>query len=113
MSLLTLKEYIYSTLCMGKAMENGMLLEAMMNSMQAVFVCLQSGPTLDRELLLKGQGTFHTFLGRYFTEAMEVRTYVQLTPSQSRLAHEISGIHPPLSPPLPPPSLPPLPPPTS
>ena len=55
-------------------MENTVQLEAMMNCMQAVFVCLQSGPSLDRDLLLKGQQAFHTLFTRHFRENMEVST---------------------------------------
>ena len=78
MSLSVLRQSIYYSLCMPEvvAADNSVLMEAMLNLMQATFVTLQSGPSLDEETLFKGRQTFHTLFTRYFKESAEVCTVI-------------------------------------
>lgn len=75
MSLSTLRQSIYYSLSMPSVMptsESTVLMEAMLNLMQATCVTLQSSPCLEEETLFKGQQTFHTLFTRYFKEVPEV-----------------------------------------
>ena len=49
-----------------------MVVEAKVNAMQAVFLAIQTNPTLDREILQKGLHIFQTLLNEYFTTTLEV-----------------------------------------
>ena len=57
----------------GERVVKGMeVVEARLNVMQAVFAAIQTSPTLEEDILLKGQQIFQTLLNRNFTEALEV-----------------------------------------
>jgi len=49
--------------------------EARLNVMQAVFLALQSSPSLERDVLLKGQQIFQSLFNRHFTVNLEVPTW--------------------------------------
>ena len=77
MSLPMLKQHVYVALELqqsggsggGKEME---AVEARLNVMQAVFLAFQSSPSLERDVLLKGQQIFQTLFNRHFTAQLEV-----------------------------------------
>ena len=74
MNLSLVKQQIYVALenrggRVGKGMD---VIEARLNVMQAVFVAIQTSPTLDEDILLKGYQIFQTLLNRHFTETLEV-----------------------------------------
>lgn len=77
MYILKLKESIYKTLYHSLSAATTtdskvLVMEAMLNLMQATFVVLQSSPSLDEQTLFTGQETFHTLYTYYFKENMEV-----------------------------------------
>ena len=76
MCLQTLRNHIYYSLCLPDVIPTAStaLMEAMLNVMHATFVTLQSGPTLDKELLSRGKQTFLTLFSRYFKETVKVKT---------------------------------------
>ena len=74
MNLSVVKQQVYVALeskegRVGKGMD---VVEARLNVMQAVFVAIQTSPTLEEDILLKGQQIFQTLLNRHFTETLEV-----------------------------------------
>ena len=71
MCLPMLKECIYQSFS-PECGENGVLLEAMMNVMQATFVILQSVPELNEEALSKGQKIFSRLFTHFFMKAEKV-----------------------------------------
>ena len=74
MTLPTLKGHIY------KALEHNpdnqthhmLLIEAKLNVLHTTYLALLSEPTLDEDLLLKGQQVFQTLFSRHFEENQEV-----------------------------------------
>lgn len=48
------------------------VVEARLNVMQAVFLAIQTSPSLGRDILEKGQHIFHALFNKYFTETLEV-----------------------------------------
>ena len=74
MAIPTLKERIYSC-CEPKPVHNNrvMMLEAMMNVMQAAFVILQSSTSLDKDMetLSVGYEVFVTLFSSYFDKTDE------------------------------------------
>lgn len=77
MSLSMLKQHVYEALDpqgsegkgFGKEME---LVEAKLNVMQAVFLAIQTSPSLGEDILEKGKQIFHALFSRNFTETLEV-----------------------------------------
>ena len=51
------------------------MLEARLNVMQAVFLAIQASPTLDIDILEKGQHVFQMLINKHFTESLEVHLY--------------------------------------
>ena len=75
MTLSTLKQSIYSSLCGHEGTTadiEKIKMEAMFNLMQATFITLQSSLSLDNQALAEGQQIFHILFTRYFQEKMEV-----------------------------------------
>lgn len=74
MNLSVVKQQVSAALTSeGERVVKGMaVVEARLNVMQAVFAAIQTSPTLEEDILLKGQQIFHTLLNRNFTEALEV-----------------------------------------
>ena len=50
------------------------VVEAKLNVMQAVFLTIQTSPSLREEILQKGLHIFKTLLNEYFTTTLEVPT---------------------------------------
>ena len=74
MNLSVVKQQVSAALnSEGERVVKGMaVVEAWLNVMQAVFAAIQTSPTLEEDILLKGQQIFQTLLNRNFTEALEV-----------------------------------------
>ena len=51
-----------------------MVVEAKLNVMQAMFLAIQTSPSLGEEILQKGLHIFRTLLNKYFTTTLEVPT---------------------------------------
>ena len=49
-----------------------MMVEAKLNIMQAVFLAIQTSPSLGKEILQKGLHIFQRLLNKHFTKALEV-----------------------------------------
>ena len=71
MTLSELKQKVYLALELHGG-EGGMVVEARLNVMQAVFVAIQSSSFLGEDILLKGQQIFKTLSDRHFTKTLEV-----------------------------------------
>ena len=73
MTLSAVKKSVYEPL----GSETGglwMMVEAKLNVMQAVFLAIQTSPSLGEEILQKGLHIFQTLLNKYFTTTLEVPT---------------------------------------
>ena len=79
MSLPMLKQHVYVALEPQQSGEGGggkgmEAVEARLNVMQVVFLSIQLSPSLDRDILLKGQQIFQSLFNRHFTDKLEVST---------------------------------------
>ena len=73
MTLSAVKKSVYEPL----GSETGglwMVVEAKLNVMQAVFLAIQTSPSLGEEILQKGLHIFQTLLNEYFTTTLKVPT---------------------------------------
>ena len=72
MTLSTVKKSFYEPL--GSEVEElwKVVAEAKLNVMQAVFLVIQTSPSLGEEILRKGLHIFQTLLNKYFTKTLEV-----------------------------------------
>ena len=71
MTLSAVKKSFYEPL--GSEVEGlWKVVEAKLNVMQAVFLAIQTSPSLGEEVLWKGLHIFQTLLDKYFTNTLEV-----------------------------------------
>ena len=80
MNLSVVKQQVYLALESQRSKEGRLekrmeAVEARLNMMQAVFVEIQTKPSLGEDILLKGQQIFQTLLNRHFTENLEVTVW--------------------------------------
>ena len=80
MNLSVVKQQVYLALESQRSKEGRLekrmeAVEARLNMMQAVFVAIQTKPSLGEDILLKGQQIFQTLLNRHFTENLEVTVW--------------------------------------
>lgn len=73
MTLSAVKKSVYEPLG-SEAGGQRKVVEAKLNVMQAVFLTIQTSPTLEEEILQKGLHIFQTLLNKYFTTTLEVPT---------------------------------------
>ena len=73
MTLSAVKKSVYEPLG-SEAGGQRKVVEAKLNVMQAVFLTIQTSPSLREEILQKGLHIFKTLLNEYFTTTLEVPT---------------------------------------
>ena len=71
MTLSTVKKSVYEPLG-SEARGLWMVVEAKLNVMQAVFLTIQTSPSLEEDILQKGLHIFQTLLNEYFTTTLKV-----------------------------------------
>ena len=71
MTLSTVKKSVYEPLG-SEARGLWMVVEAKLNVMQAVFLTIQTSPSLEEDILQKGLHIFQTLLNEYFTTTLEI-----------------------------------------
>ena len=71
MTLSAVKKSVYEPLG-SEAGELWKVVEAKLNVMQAVFLAIQTSPSLGEEILQKGLHIFQTLLNKHFTKTLEV-----------------------------------------
>ena len=71
MTLPAVKKIVYGPLG-SEARGQRKVVEAKLNLMQAVFLAIQTSPSLETEILQKGLYIFQTLLNKHFTKTLEV-----------------------------------------
>ena len=71
MTLPAVKKIVYGPLG-SEAGGQRKVVEAKLNLMQAVFLTIQTSPSLGEEILQKGVYIFRTLLNKHFTKTLEV-----------------------------------------